>query len=135
MKTPTNGDDTIDGRDLQRRHEELRDERNELVDAINEAEAGTATGVNAAQEALEQWYADNGDELKALDAIENEYSANDTLIRDSYFETHAREEAESLGRSTDGWPFTCIDWERAANDLQSDYGSLEFDGVTYWIRQ
>lgn len=135
MKTPTNSDDTIDGRDLQRRHEELRDERQDLVDAVGEAEENLAADVNVAQNALAQWDADNGDELKALDAIENEYSANDTLIRDSYFETHARGEAESLGRSTDGWPFTCIDWERAANELQSDYGSLEFDDVTYWIRQ
>lgn len=27
-----------------------------------------------------------------------------------------------------------IDWKRAAEALQSDYTSVEFDGVTYWVR-
>ncbi|KVE35712.1 hypothetical protein [Burkholderia sp. BDU5] len=32
------------------------------------------------------------------------------------------------------WPNNCIDWERAARELQVDYSSVEFDGVTYWYR-
>lgn len=133
MKTPTNSDDTIDGRDLQRRHEELRDERQDLVGIIDDSDAGSAAE-EMANDNLAQWDADNGDELKALDAIENEYSADNALIRDSYFETHARDLADDSGRSFDNWPLTCIDWERAARELQSDYSALEFDGVTYWVQ-
>ena len=32
------------------------------------------------------------------------------------------------------WPFNCIDWEKAAEELQQDYMSIDFDGVTYWMR-
>lgn len=32
------------------------------------------------------------------------------------------------------WPFTCIDWDKAAQELQMDYTSVEFDGITYWVR-
>lgn len=59
-----------------------------------------------------------------------------TLIRDSYFEDYAQELAEDIGaiKADAGWPNYCIDWERAARDLQMDYASGEFDGVTYWAR-
>lgn len=58
------------------------------------------------------------------------------LVRDSYFEDFAREEAESLDliKSDACWPYTCIDWEQAAEDLKQDYTTTEFDGVTYWYR-
>ena len=29
---------------------------------------------------------------------------------------------------------TCIDWAQAARELRMDYTSVDFDGVTYWIR-
>jgi hypothetical protein len=32
------------------------------------------------------------------------------------------------------WPTDCIDWERAARDLQMDYMSVYFDDELYWIR-
>lgn len=60
-----------------------------------------------------------------------------TLIRDSYFEDYARELAEDIhGHALRDaqWPFTCIDWTTAANDLLMDYGTVEYDGVTYWYR-
>lgn len=82
-------------------------------------------------------------ELLALQTLATEasgYAADweygETLIRDSYFETYAQELAEDIGAvSSDAtWPAYCIDWKRAARDLQMDYTSVEFDGVTYWIR-
>lgn len=59
-----------------------------------------------------------------------------TLIRDSHFEDYARELAEDCGyiKKDVGWPYTCIDWDRAADDLKVDYSGVEFDGVTYWVR-
>lgn len=58
------------------------------------------------------------------------------LVRDDYFETFAREEAESIGlidREVN-WPYTCIDWAQAAEALQQDYTTVDFDGETYWYR-
>lgn len=59
-----------------------------------------------------------------------------TLIRDSHFEDYARETAEDCGyiQRGVGWPYTCIDWARAAEELQQDYTSVELAGVTYWVR-
>jgi len=58
------------------------------------------------------------------------------LVRYSYFKTHAQEIAEECGmiQSNAQWPYTCIDWDMAARDLQMDYTSIEFDAVTYWAR-
>lgn len=86
---------------------------------------------------------DEAAELAALKALADEasgYAADwhhgETLIRDSYFQTYAQELADDIGavNADAGWPNNCIDWERAARDLQMDYSSVEFDGVTYWIR-
>lgn len=59
-----------------------------------------------------------------------------TLIHDSYFKEYAQELAEDIGAidRNSTWPNNCIDWERAASELQTDYSSVEFDGDTYWYR-
>jgi hypothetical protein len=82
------------------------------------------------------------EELTALRALADEgdtmadWEDGATLIRDSYFETYAQELADELGllQGLDQWPATCIDWEQAARELQTDYTSVDFDGVTYWAR-
>ena len=58
------------------------------------------------------------------------------LIRDSYFEDYAYKVAYDIGAVKEDatWPNSCIDWEQAARELQMDYTSVEFDGVTYWVR-
>ena len=81
-------------------------------------------------------------ELKALQSLAEEaegYSSDwrhgEALIRDDYFETYARQFAEDIGATNDSsWPYTCIDWEEAASELQQDYTSVEFGDVTYWVR-
>lgn len=57
-----------------------------------------------------------------------------TLIRDSHFQTYASDYAESIGaiNAYVKWPNYCIDWECAASELQMDYTSVDFAGVTYW---
>ena len=85
---------------------------------------------------------DDAAELTALLALRGEAAgyAQDwrhgaTLIRDSHFIEYAQELADELGATSGAsWPLTCIDWEKAARDLKYDYTSVEFDGVTYWIR-
>lgn len=93
-------------------------------------------------EALETRDEDEAYELYALKRLEEEASGfgdweyGGTLIRDSYFEAYARELAEDIGAISgeEGWPLGCIDWERAADQLRQDYTSIEFNGVTYWVR-
>lgn len=86
---------------------------------------------------------DDHAELVALRALRDEaapycpdWQHGATLVRDSYFKEHAQQLADDIGAidSDAKWPINCIDWDEAARELQQDYTSVEFDGVTYWIR-
>jgi len=122
QNTISNDDDTIDSRDVIARIEELASELRD-EDCLSK---------------------EDGEELRTLRALAEEaegYAADwhhgETLIRDSHFKDYAQELAESTGDvdfSKLTWPLTCIDWEQAARELKMDYTSVEFDGVTYWIR-
>lgn len=91
-----------------------------------------------------QEWTDEHEELLRLRALVEELnsassdSADDgiTMIRDSYFEQYARDLADDIGAvsSDASWPNTCIDWEKAASELQVDYSTVDYDGVTYWVR-
>lgn len=65
-----------------------------------------------------------------------DWKYGEALIRDSYFKRYAMELAEDIGAIPDDakWPCTCIDWDKAARELQMDYTSVEFAGITYWVR-
>lgn len=132
-------ENVIDTRDLMARVDELRDER-----AAHEGD-----GYLEGQPDWETDYADDAEELAELEAILADlagYGGDEqwegdwypaTLIRDSYFEDYAQELAEDVCSDairSASWPLTCIDWERAARELQMDHTSTEIDGVTYWYR-
>lgn len=132
----SNRDDIIDSRDVIERIEELREERDDLRQ--NAEETGDAA-------ALRQWEEEYGDELAALEKLAEQaegYAADweygETLIHDSYFRDYAEELAEDIGalkrELANQWPYTCIDWDAAAEELKQDYTEVDFDGVTYWIR-
>ena len=87
----------------------------------------------------------DGDEADELEALREFASAADNcsdwidgaiFVRETYFETYAQELAEDIGltKSDIQWPYTCIDWERAASELRQDYTPYEFEGTTYWVR-
>jgi len=113
---PTKYDDVIDSRTIIERIEELE----EQAERDEEEQA----------------------ELAALKALAEDASGSpdwkygETLIRASYFKDYAQELAEDTGMIPDNaqWPCRCIDWDQAARELQMDYMSVDFDGVTYWIR-
>ena len=115
----SNQDDVIDSRDVIARIEELETDVEEL-EAIGGREELIA--------------------LKALAAEGADYTPNwahgEALIRDTYFKEYAQELADDIGaiNSDESWPNDCIDWERAARELQMDYTSIDFDGVDYWVR-
>lgn len=117
----SNMDDMIDSRDVIARIEEL--------EAFQEAEGLMNT------DALE--------ELRILKALAEEaegYAADwkygEQLIRDSYFKDYAQQLAYDIGaiNAEASWPNNCIDWDQATRELQMDYASVDFDGVTYWTR-
>ena len=136
-----NTDDVIDSRDVIARIEELEGERDSFeIDAEILDEPGTIGDVEV------EWAIQNEDDAKELKALtelaeEAEDYASDwrygeTLIRDGYFEDYARDLAEDIGaiKEDASWPNTYIDWEAASEALKQDYTSVEFDGVTYWVR-
>lgn len=143
---PSNSDDVIDSRDIIRRIEDLESDRDTWE--INDPAAPddeNAPMVSDTDESRAAWAIENEDdaeELRILKALAEEgegygdWNHGETLIRDSYFETYAQQFAEDIGalEGCDTWPATCIDWERAARELQQDYTSIEYDGETYWIR-
>jgi hypothetical protein len=80
------------------------------------------------------------DRLKELTDLEGELGdlemkARDepTLIHDADFEDYARQFHEDInGKGVTGWPYDYIDWKAAAEALQQDYSSVDFDGDTWW---
>lgn len=158
--TVDNMQDVLDSRDVIARILELESERDALQDDVRESaelaqeiaddegqEQATKDSHNEAHAqavaVLDEWVSDNGAELAALLALQEEcegccedwrYGAS--LIRDSYFKEYAQELAEDIGAINEDatWPNTCIDWKQAARELQMDYTRVDFDGVAYWIR-
>ena len=146
----SNSDDVIDSRDVIARIEELQDAKEEFV--LNESMIPEDVNPNpsweevaiASNDAESRWEdTDEGQELKSLLALQDQaegyasdWKYGESLIRDSYFEDYAKELAEDTGAIDKNlsWPNNCIDWKQAARELQMDYTSVEFDGVTYWIR-
>lgn len=148
----SNSEDILDSRDIIARIEELESLRedwqadNELPEYID-TETTTDETINQwSEEQLNKWVeweeSEEGQELKTLLKVQeqaegySDWRYGETLIRDSHFEDYARELAEDLGyiKRDVQWPYTCIDWERAANDLRMDYTSIDFDGVDYLMR-
>lgn len=150
-------DDIIDVGDVISVFEALDDEREGLVDTLNECreaadsspdDVGYRKDVLDASEAVAEWMEANREEYESLRDLLSELKGAGgdehwrgdwypiTLIRDSHFERYAEELADEIGaiNSEASWPNNCIDWERAARELQQDYSTVEFDGVTYWYR-
>jgi hypothetical protein len=127
-------DDLIDIRDVIARVEELRELRGPVStsnpDDDDKSQDELFSELTALESFLEECKGNGGDEQWEGDW----YPV--TCIRDSYFENYAQELAEDIGsiKSDAQWPYTCIDWEKAARELQMDYTSVEFDGITYWVR-
>ena len=76
-------------------------------------------------------------ERASLQALLDQVSSSDSyFVRDSYFVEYAQELAEDLcaARGTlVRWPFNCVNWQEAADELQQYYYDVDFDGVTYWV--
>lgn len=106
---------------------EWEDLYNESMDDDNELDSDDIERMEKLQELA--------DELGYSDLIAASHDSID-LIEESDFEDHARDLAENVSNiDLSIWPATCIDWEKAAEELQSDYSTIEWDGGTYYVRQ
>jgi hypothetical protein len=79
-------------------------------------------------------------ELMALRDLENEAECSpdwihgETLINSDYFVDYARQLAEDIYDLKDHWPYTCIDWDSAAEELEQDYMLVTYADNDFWIR-
>jgi len=109
-------DDLLDSRNIEERIEELE---------------GQGAREEWEEEELKLW-------LELRDEVNDpEWEYGLAFIRDDYFAQYARDTAADFyGKEIEEtrWPFTCIDWEEAASQLQQDYSSVEIDSTTYWYR-
>ena len=128
--------DVIDVRDIIARVLELRDERDEYNEKMGSPDAwdGVPDG--------------EPEELGMLEGILSElagYGGDEefdgdwypiTLIADNYFQEYARDFAEDCGMvdTSARWPMNCIDWEKAAWELQTDYSNILIHHHAYWYR-
>jgi hypothetical protein len=142
----SSSDDYIDSRDVIKRIEELESDLESQHEDDKEAGLTNVTDFDEwlgdTAENDDHLYQDEARELKALRALAEQcegygdWRHGETLIRDSYFQTYAEQFADDIGAidRNANWPISCIDWKKAAEELQMDYTSVEFDGVTYWMR-
>jgi DNA repair exonuclease SbcCD ATPase subunit len=119
----------------------LESERENLTEATDEDREEIKGRIEAAQ-------SDFGEaevaELKALETLKDEIGEyhgkistdGGPFVDERDFEDYARELAEEIGAidKNASWPNTCIDWKQAAEELQMDYSSVEWNGTTYLYR-
>ena len=140
----------LDTRDLYKRQCELQEELDALVEAVEEAlemhlRLDTEESEELHREARDdhaKWLDEYQEELDELNRLENEvgdeWLHGCTLIPERDFEYYAQELAEDLHGNAirdASWPFDCIDWDQAAEELKMDYSSCEYEGTTYLFRE
>lgn len=111
----------------------------DIIERIEELESDEEDGNDPEEPDMDE---DDAEELKVLRALAEEgsdyspdWAHGEALIRDTYFRAYAQEFAEDCGfEFSNDWPQSCIDWDKAARELQMDYTSVDYGGVDYWIR-
>lgn len=141
----------LDTRDLYKRQCELQEELEGLENKIEELreditdetphDAEVWLDIAKAKNELADWKEEYQEELDELNALENEigreWMHGETLIPEDAFKDYAMDLADDLHGSAvrdAAWPFSCIDWDQAADYLCMDYSSCEYQGVTYLFR-
>lgn len=135
--TISNMDDVIDSRDVIERIEELQTERADLQETLDTCDDGEPT--LRANIACKEWDEENGEELRALLALQEEaegycpdWTYGARLIRDSYFEQAMDEMIADCYTLPELPSFMTVTLDY--NALQQDYTAVDFDGETYWVR-
>lgn len=101
-----------------------------------------AAELTAAQTALKDWHdSSEGEELLALLELADEgetcgdWHHGATLIHEDYFTDYCVQLVQDIGDLPHNIPgYLVIDWEATADNLRQDYTSIDFGGVTYFVR-
>ena len=128
MARPTNSDNIIDSRDVVRAIGEVREEI-EALGPVSEDEDTEREDLTEELARLESLNEEGGTNA-------SDWTHGATLIKEDHFEDYARQLAEDIGaikRDMD-WPCNCIDWEKAARELRTDYTEITFGDETYLVR-
>lgn len=139
---------TLDIKELNDRLAELEDlrdavesERDNLEEATDKDRAEIQGRIDAAET---DFGPEEQDELKGLEQLKEDIGERHGKIDDeggpfvheNDFKEYAREFAEEIGATSgkESWPHNCIDWDKAASELQQDYVPVEWQGVIYYYR-
>jgi len=149
------GDDIIDSRDVIARIDDLEsdiEDFEEEIEQIDEALQSIDDGVydkgaepdrtmlEHEREQAELQLEEAQDELAIWrefeDAEPTDWLYGEAFIRDEHFPDYARQLAEDIVADlrTAEWPFNCIDWTKAAEELQQDYTEVDVKSEIYWVR-
>jgi hypothetical protein len=133
---PTNQDDLVDVRDLIARLEELQTQK-ELRESDHAEDSGMPSELDEEDQTELDQIEGLLDDLRGYGG-DHQWKGSwypVTLIRDSHFVDYCKELVVDIGDLPNDIPdYLCINWEGTANNLQVDYASVEWDGVTYWYR-
>ena len=147
----SNRSDVIDIRAVFERIEELEDELSPIGEKEDELESldpdEDKEEIRVAKEELEKLRADlenEAEELEILMAFVGEFEGYGgdeewrgswypvTLVNEVYWEEFCEQECKDLGYIKDFPSWIEIDWKKTAENMQQDYTSGEYDGVTFW---
>ncbi len=145
MAGVSSSDDFIDARDVTMEADQLE---SEIEDKKEEITLKTQEIENADEEDdqadLQSELDDLADDLTELEsdaesiiALRDELDLypEPTLINESHWTAYVEQLAEDIdGIDTSAWPFNCIDWDQAAEQLSMDFSIITFEGTDFYIR-
>lgn len=147
MSDFSNSDDIIDVRDIITRIEELEPVVSALIGIDNDEEPTQFAEAVAIVPEDDDSVIEDVAELQKLYELMADLCGTGgdeqwrgdwypvTMIRDSYFTDAMIELCQDIGDLPKDIPgYLVIDWEATAGNLKADYTSVEFSGVTYWVR-
>ena len=110
----------------------------DLLDELIKVEKGEENQIDEFPD-FDSFFEENSDSIQKIidlrDIVE-ELPRDAYLILDDDFEQYAREYFDETRESSkpDAWPYNCIDWEKAARELQSDFSSIDIDDSSYFYQ-
>lgn len=124
----------LDTRDLSEKLDVLESELADLEGAVEDAE--TDKERESAQEELDTWKEENGDELNELKDLRYEvpeWEEGNTLIPEPEWIDYVEELLKDCGDLPKNIPwYIVIDWKSTAKNISQDYGTVDYQGTTYY---
>lgn len=114
---------------------DLESELEAALDSPNQDVEEAQEVLESALKELSDWREEFSAPLKDMGALLDELNNYDTdyLINESYWHEYARGQVEEALEGKDlAWPFNCIDYDEAIEELESNYSTYEFEGVTFY---